>query len=389
MAARILRQKLVEKGISTIDVDSRRADVEYSSFPSSGLKMSQGSAVVISQIFGDAEYARQHRSRSFTSELLDAVDLVVVMDHQQREKLLSEVEAFSADKVAKVYTFGQMIGEPEYSVADPFGTDLILIEKEYRRRAADNSKELKLSREKAKQYLSDEEIEGFAYQAYLPLYRALDQMCDLLLSPDAVIPSRTMIDVLREDLGYRYERWGKTREKAWPTLFPLRKGKFATFLTGLLNSESQFVENEDAPGLFQKGDFVGAFRHTTTEQSEVMLNLQTFDRQCSRVSNLSADQLPREFTAAAKAYQEVLRRRVMPGFFNGRYLNRYFHFDAAKIGPDLTSALSSLATSIYPAMEELDREGAFRVRRFAASLLDVVENVYSESSVEEVYHEFI
>ncbi|HIH25017.1 TPA: hypothetical protein HA251_08345 [Candidatus Woesearchaeota archaeon] len=74
---------------------------------------------IIIEAFNDKEFVNKHRAKDITAQELESADLIITMDQKQRERLCERKEAYTKDKRLKVYTFGQLVGEPNLEIEDP------------------------------------------------------------------------------------------------------------------------------------------------------------------------------------------------------------------------------------------------------------------------------
>ncbi|HLA47754.1 MAG TPA: low molecular weight protein arginine phosphatase [Nitrospinota bacterium] len=110
MAETILKEKLKNSGMTDISVFSAGLmDMKGGRAREEALKIIEGLGVDISR----------HRSRHFSDEMVKDADLIIVMESDHREKILSEYPE-AKEKVFLLSSFGNQKGM-ENDIADPYG----------------------------------------------------------------------------------------------------------------------------------------------------------------------------------------------------------------------------------------------------------------------------
>lgn len=122
LAQRILIEKLREKGIENISVQSRMSSackLPELNIPLSEKDLSLGARRIIIDKYGDTAFADHHQAQPFTLEELGQADLVITMDVLHKGGLLFYDEAINKDGNSKIYTLGELVGRPNEIIDDP------------------------------------------------------------------------------------------------------------------------------------------------------------------------------------------------------------------------------------------------------------------------------
>jgi len=410
LAARILQGELEKRGIHNIDIQSRRAMIEeekksmesgssgrweddVGSFPgsygasdggygtssrASSQPMSQGTAAVIMKVFADRSYVSQHRAKNMRLNELVSADLVITMSRSHTTTLRSRVEAFTDAKETKVYSFGDLLGKPTLEVPDPFGSDELLLDKVY-------NSENGLAEEKGgvgsllaettsipSEYFTPEREEELRFQAYKPVYDLLSKIFEQLLSLET-LPSLSMEDCLRNEVDSYYREW--QREQQDILTGDSLSARLRDLVTGRKKTVSAFAA-------YESGDYPSALKLMQQEQSTVVGKWYDFDVCCSDVSAFRAG---RNFNSLSARVHDKIHSVVIPALMRGGYTTTQFTLDHAAIERDLELVVNGVSSQIFPLMGQLERDGAFEVRKLAHALVSAVETSYTEDGIKEFY----
>ncbi len=411
LAARILQGELEKRGIHNIDIQSRRAVIEEekksmesgssrqreddvgsfsggydasygggygTSSRASSQPMSQGTAAVIMKVFADRSYVSQHRAKKMRLNELASADLVITMSRSHTNTLRSRVEAFTDAKETKVYSFGDLLCKPTLEVPDPFGSDELLLDKVY-------NSENGLAEEKGgvgsllaettsipSEYFTPEREEELRFQAYKPVYDLLSKIFEQLLLLET-LPSLSMEDCLRSEVDSSYREWQREQQDI------LSRDSWSAKLSDLVTGRKKTVS---AFAAYESGDYPTALKLMQQEQSTVVGKWYEFDVCCSDVSAFRAG---RNFNSLSARVHDKIHSVVIPALMQGGYTTTQFTLDRAAIERDLGLVVKGVFSQIFPLMGQLERDGAFEVRKLAHTLVSAVQTSYTQDGIKEFY----
>lgn len=381
MAERILKEKL-KSGIKGTSVNSRRAGMESQGNPDTkwnflGKKapiqekaygsylnsLSEGAEAVILTIFGDKEFVENHRARSFTSYELEEADLVVTMNDQQKDNLSQYTEAFTKRNELKVYTLGEIIGQPEMEVEDPFGRDELLI--------AQSCNGLTSFSQDTRMVLNPyhpslEKKKKLRFDAYFPTYQQLEAMITELCEKGTAHQVVTMDVVFKQTIEKRYQQWQEGL---------LRKLVHSAFST--------FTSRNSAFKQYAQGNYGEAFKLWSAGAHEVVKDIEElkdlYDKAATTCNVSAMKTLAREFNGK-------VHDRIVPSLFYGGLRTNQGEVDSKNIGNQLAENLQQAAPHIVPAMRTRKRKTAVPLRDFGLKLLGFAHSYCSDEQLEGIYN---
>lgn len=425
MAQRILMAKFEEREKKGISVYSRRAAVEEHGLSSASLQetkrrsrwgsdvfggdtdlgiqdgsfgvghretktpISKGSEAVLLLAYGDTEYVANHTAKGFQLDELEQADIVITMSRGHKEALMKRAEAFSHDKRLKVYTLGELIGQPDVDVSDPFGSDGTLLQARYQQETGQQTGEVgqkggllgslgegsKGSSREMEKHFGNERVRAIRAEAYMPTFIQLDAMITHLLDVQE-LPLFTFDDIYKHELTQRYESW--TKERAAEQTFSRRIGR-------ILQRINPFRTKEETPQiLFEATDYLTAFKEMRREGEELITVLERVAKAYHAVAFHTDDA---KISAANHHYRSILQDTVMPTlFFRGGYLSSDWRHDRTAIERDLIESLNETALLLPTLLKETKtREGAFAVKEMTESILAVAHLVCSDENIHKIY----
>lgn len=381
MAERILKEKL-KSGIKGTSVNSRRASIGSQGNPDTKLdflgkkapaqekapgsylhSLSKGAEAVILTIFGDKEFVENHRARSFTSYELEEADLVVTMNNQQKDNLSQYKEAFTKRNELKVYTLGEIIGQPRMEVDDPFGRDELLI-------AQSCSGITYFSQDTgiiSNPYQpSLEEKKKLRFDAYFPTYQQLEAMIAELCEKGTAHQTVTIDAFFQQTIEKRYQQWQEG------LLRKLVRSAFSTF------TARNIVFKQYAQGNYEE-----AFKLWSAGAYEVVKDIEDLKNlynQATATCNVSA------MKTLAREFNGKVHDQIVPSLFYGGLRTNQGEIDSKNIGNQLAENLLQVAPHIVPAMRTRKRETAVSLRDFGLKLLGFAHSYCSDEQLEGIYN---
>lgn len=232
LAQRIMIDRATAHGLGHLAIESRQAFVRETGTESSGgasdedthrltgfgagaaryftpeigedKPLSNEANAIIQVKFGDAEFGKTHRSKSFSpSELKDA-DLVITMNEFLKEGLTVYPEAYTPDKRLKVHTLGEIIGKPGWNVADPIGRGADDLRKRYRETFPLKTRLRtffagEISEKVLRCQMDKDVVQEVYAESYEPVFSQLSTMIDALLA-QGEIDMPTLEECLERDV---------------------------------------------------------------------------------------------------------------------------------------------------------------------------------------------
>ncbi len=351
--------------------------------------ISKGSEAIILLQYGDAEYVANHAAKGFQLDELEQADLIITMSRTHKDTLMKRAEAFSPDKRLKVYTLGELIGQPDVDVGDPFGSDTTLLQARYQQETGKSSGEdsqrdgllgslgvgLKDSSLEMEKHFGAERVHAIRAEAYMPTFVQLDAMITQLLDIQE-LPLVTFDDIYKAELTQRYETW--TKERVADQTFSRRIGR-------ALHRINPFrAKEETARTLFEATNYLTAFREMRNEGEELITTLERVAKAYQAVASHTDNT---KVSTANHHYKSILQDTVMPTlFFRGGYLSSDWKHDRTAVERDLIESLNETALLLPTLLKETKtREGAFAVKEMTESILAVAHLVCSDGNINRIY----
>lgn len=357
LAQRIMQEKLNEKN-SEMSIQSRMAEVKSERWDGryGGGRISRGSARIIVEKYGDRDFVRNHISQFFSSKELEEADLVLTMEKAHKEELLRWPEAYTEDKQLKVYTLGEILGEPNLDVNDP------LIE----------GSRLAFSQMNNDSPKSEHEL-------YEETFHQLDDLIDRLFEVQE-IPFTTLDDSFKQEMTKRYENW---KEKTKKSEGLLDKILYYVDKVLLIPPDTRKFDQQR----YGQKDYDSAFRRLTTQKTNFMdLLLDTaemYEHIAEKCKRKGVKESVEQFTT-------TLHNEVIPLLISGEdCLKNEWEIDYARVGAPLSEELVSATRYIPELLTKSERDLAIYISNFAHQLVDIATLVCSDEAVESMYNNLL
>ncbi len=398
LAERILKEHLAKQGIDSLLVRSRRASIKGSELvlmdddwkdSSRALTMystpkglSKGAEAVILAKYGDTAFVINHRARSFTKEELEEADIVITMDTMHKASLLAHLQAYRQDKRAKVYTLGELVGQQELAIEDPFGKDDVFIERREREELQarlghhfyigaflDTAQE-----EEHKTSLDPAEEQRLRGEAYLPTFTQLDALIAQLVQLQELPQPLLLEDVFKQHLQQRYKSWIQERIQERTVLRRIEK-TVRTFVQG----------KESTPfSLYENGSYREAIELMKTETAEVVGMLEAMERTLNTVAHVAQNSASKQ---GAQFYHTILHEKIIPALcMRACYLTPAWTIDRVALGKELEDVLLEITRTIPERMKRTaTRDNAFAIKELSNHILTLAQAVCSEPVLNKIY----
>lgn len=386
---RIIMSKLEETGMKNINIRSRMATVEdpkkaaeYAKYLPQGRykepeKISDGTREIILHFFGDKQFVEKHRAKTFTPKELEEANLIITMSHRHKDSLTRHPEAFTKNKKCKVYTLGELIDEPYEDVNDPFGVDLQLLEQIYQEETGEDfEKEIdkalrgvtdqktenliirrirKIQDQKIQDYFSGEREKKIIMASYMPTYKQLTSMVDVLFKKGEV-KIDTLEELFHKEMLEEYSGW----------LQYLEKQKDRTIVTT--------QRKDEAPRTLNKlCDLVDLYQRTTEICGDKKLET-LYDAFLSDINDKIAKLFEIKTSPAKNGLPIVIPLR-----------KDY----KEKLGEEIGPHVISLAEVTPELINKYSLEKALAVRKLAGDMVRFAEEVCPIGTVDAMYQNFI
>lgn len=112
-------------------IASRRTFIDDPAVYATYSGISEGAEIAIMIHIGNADFCRIHKPTSMTKSELSLASLVLTMEQKQADYLRTFSEAYSPDRMCKVYQLNRFVGLSETDVDDPYDQDLAMHERVY------------------------------------------------------------------------------------------------------------------------------------------------------------------------------------------------------------------------------------------------------------------